>query len=438
MAYSTYFLSGCLLILFIFCFYLLRHRNILSLKYEQKVNELAILTYKLQVLEESKENLKDTFEAVSAKALEQNNQHFMALATSTFDKLQTVASERLSMKEKSIDAMIKPIEQSLKGVDLKLQDLEKERSTAYHLLRQQVSDLISGQKDLRDETSNLVKALRTPHIRGRWGEIQLKRVIEMSGMSAHCDFVEQETIGEEGARFRPDVIVKLPGDKSLIIDAKAPLSAFLDALEAKDEGARKECLQVHARHIRAHIQQLSKRSYHDTKGSEDSPEFVILFLPGETFFTEALAHDPDLIEWGVSQHVILTTPATLIALLHAVAYGWRQEKVSENAKEISALGQELYKRLCDMGGHISKLGGSLNQSVNNFNRMVGSLESRVFPSARKFKQLDGTGAVELENIEPIEQQTRPLLNEDLSIFPNGGDSQTTISLVKSMDNEQKI
>ena len=161
-------------------------------------------------------------------------------------------------------------------------------------------------------------------------------------------------------------------------------------------------------------------------------------MPGETFFTEALAHDPDLIEWGVSQHVILTTPATLIALLHAVAYGWRQEKVSENAKEISALGQELYKRLCDMGGHISKLGGSLNQSVNNFNRMVGSLESRVFPSARKFKQLDGTGAVELENIQPIEQQTRALLNEDLSIFPNGGDSQTTISLVKSLDNEQKI
>lgn len=436
MDHITYIFAGCTLLFILVLYVQYQHRKSIQEKYEKTLNELSNAYYKIKLLEEAESRQKTAFESLSIKALDQNNERFLTLASATFDKLQSVAHEKLKLREKSVDDLIKPISESLKGVDLKLQELEKERLSSYQLLRHQVTDLITGQKELRDETSNLVKALRTPHIRGRWGEIQLRRVIEMSGMSVHCDFVEQESIGEEGARLRPDVIVKLPGGKSLIIDAKAPLAAYLDALEAGDEKTRKEYLQVHAKHIRTHIQQLSKRSYHDLKGSEDSPEFVILFLPGETFFSEALALDPDLIEWGVSQQVILTTPATLIALLHAVAYGWRQEVISKNAKEISILGQELYKRLCDMGGHISRLGSNLNTSVGAFNRMVGSLESRVLPTARKFKKLDGTGEGDLEHIIPLEQLTRPLLSEELSHeeradFPIEGDGQNGISLVKS-------
>ena len=436
MDHITYIFAGCTLLFFLVLYVQYQHKKSIQEKYEKTLNELSNAYYKIKLLEEADSRQKTAFEALSVKALDQNNERFLTLASATFDKLQSVAHERLKLREKSVDDLIKPISESLKGVDLKLQELEKERLSSYQLLRHQVTDLITGQKELRDETSNLVKALRTPHIRGRWGEIQLRRVIEMSGMSAHCDFVEQESIGEEGAKLRPDVIVKLPGGKSLIIDAKAPLSAYLDALEAGDEKSRKEYLQVHAKHIRTHIQQLSKRSYHELKNADDSPEFVILFLPGETFFSEALALDPDLIEWGVSQQVILTTPATLIALLHAVAYGWRQEVISKNAKEISQLGQELYKRLCDMGGHISRLGSTLNSSVGAFNRMVGSLESRVLPTARKFRRLDGGGEGEIDNIIPLEQLTRPLLSEELSHeepadFPIDGDGQKEISLVKS-------
>ncbi len=251
-------------------------------------------------------------------------------------------------------------------------------------------------------------------MRGRWGEMQLRRVVEMSGLSAHCDFIEQETVGDEHQRLRPDMVVRLPAGKRLIIDAKAPLAAYLDALEATDDATRLERLRDHARHVRTHINALSQRQYWDQFKADETPEFVVLFLPGDTFFNAALEQDPGLIEMGVEKRVILATPATLIALLHAVAYGWRQEKLTENAREISNLGRDLYKRIADMGSHLTRLGGSLSQSVNAFNRTVGTLETRVLPAARRFKELEASGgAMDIEPLTGLDQTVRSLQAPEL-------------------------
>lgn len=346
-------------------------------------------TYEAEIrtLQEAKEALTQSFQALSAKALEQNNRSFMTLAESTLGRFHEMSKGHLDQKEKSIQGLVSPLKESLGLVDQKLAHLEKERESAYQVLRHQVSELISSQKELRQETGNLSKALRAPHVRGRWGEMQLRRVVEMSGMSAHCDFVEQAGIQKEETLLRPDMIVKLPGKKCLVIDAKAPLSSYLEALEVQDGPQRRDLLKAHARHVRQHVVQLSSRSYWDHINREDTPEFVVLFLPGDTFFSAALEEDPSLIEYGIEKKVILATPATLIALLHSVAYGWRQESLAENAREISALGKELFKRIGDMTGHFTKLGQDINRSVRSYNQAIGSLESRVLPSAKRFRDL---------------------------------------------------
>lgn len=401
-----------------------------SLSQEQhKTTELqAILTQErsryeenLATLKEAREELSNAFQALSAKALERNNRSFMDLAKVTLEKFHAVSKSDLEAREKSISDMIHPLKTSLGGVDQKLQDLEKERVGAYRILHHQVKEMVETQKDLRLETANLVKALRTPHVRGRWGEMQLRRVVEVSGMSAHCDFVEQVNVKTEEGALRPDMIVNLPGGKQIIIDAKAPLSAYLDALEAKDETLRTQFLKDHARQVKTHILQLSSRGYWDQLKTQDTPEFVVLFLPGETFFSAALEHDPSLIELGVEKRVILATPATLIALLHAVAYGWRQEKLTQNAREISALGKDLYKRLSDMGGHMTKLGQNLNTAVNSYNKTVGTLEARILPSARRFKDLEvASGQEEVKTLAPLEHVTRTLQAPEL-IGKSGGE-----------------
>ncbi|HSK39549.1 MAG TPA: DNA recombination protein RmuC, partial [Arenibaculum sp.] len=292
----------------------------------------------------------------------------------------------------------------------------KEREGAYQGLRQQVLSMMETQKELRSETANLVRALRTPAARGRWGEIQLRRVVELAGMLDHCDFKEQASVTTEQGRLRPDMVVRLPGGKTLVVDAKAPVEAYLDAVAATDDEARRAAVARHARHVREHLKQLGAKTYWDQ--FQDSPEFVVLFLPGENFFSAALEHDPGLIEAGIDNGVVLATPTTLIALLRAVAYGWRQEKLARNAREISALGADLYKRLSDLGGHMDRLGGRLADAVGCYNRAVGTLESRVLVSARRFRDLHAVPAgAELGELNPVDQSPREIQAPELRGLP---------------------
>jgi DNA recombination protein RmuC len=352
---------------------------------------------KLALVEKMHSSFAQQFKGMSADALKHNNETFMQLAEQTFDK------KSLAIKE-----LMKPVKESLEKFDGKIVEIEKARTGAYATLKEQVGSLIETQKELRMETSNLVKALRAPAVRGRWGEIQLKRVVEMAGMVDHCDFYEQTTVTSEERRFRPDLLVKLPAGKNLIVDAKAPLDAYLQAIECSDEKNKHHLLQEHAAAIRSHMTMLSRKSYWEQ--FQPSPEFVVLFLPGETFFSAALEHDPSLIEIGVEQKVILATPTTLIALLRAVAYGWRQESLSKNAEQISSLGKELYKRITDMSSHWEKMGKALSNAVQAYNRAIGSLESRVLVSARRFMELGGEK--EIDPLEPVEQVPRILQASD--------------------------
>jgi DNA recombination protein RmuC len=365
---------------------------------------------KIALLEEAQTRLSQTFKALSADALSANNQSFLNLATSALEKFQESAKTDLTTRQKAINDMLTPVHQALGKVDIKLLDLEKERVGAYQVLRTQVAELVNSQKELRLETSNLVKALRTPSVRGQWGEMQLKRVVEMAGMVAYCDFAQQVSVEGENGRLRPDMVVNLPGGKKIIVDAKAPLSAYLESLEAPDDQARSDKLVEHARQVRTHIRALSQRAYWDQ--FESTPEFVVLFLPGETFFSAALEKDPTLIEAGVREKVILATPTTLIALLRSVSYGWRQESIAENAKAISDLGRELYKRVSDMGSHIARMGRHLGQVVDSYNQTVGTLERRVLVSARKFKTLDPSNE-DIDELAAIDHTPRHLQSLEL-------------------------
>lgn len=395
------------------------YQNQLTQLQSKNVELLSALEYerqqaqeKLQMLEKAQIRLSDTFKSLSAEALSANNQNFLHLAKSTLEQFQATARQDLGQRQQSIAEMLHPMHQALMKFDGKVNDLEKQRVGAYEVLRQQVSDLVSSQKELRQETSNLVKALRAPSVRGQWGEMQLKRVVEMAGMISHCDFLEQVSTQTESGRLRPDMVINLPGNKKVIVDAKAPLAAYLEALEATDETIRQEKLQEHARQVRNHVRALGQRAYWDQ--FDFTPEFVVLFLPGETFFSAALEQDPSLIEMGVKEKVILATPTTLIALLRAVAYGWRQEGIAENARHISDLGRELYKRISDLGTHVNRLGRHLGQAVDSYNQTVGTLERRVLVTARKFKELD-TSAPVLDELSPLEHNPRALQSDELTV-----------------------
>jgi DNA recombination protein RmuC len=364
---------------------------------------------KIALLNQMTDELRESFQALSAEALKSNNRAFLELAHTALQKFQIEAKGDLELRQKAVENLVAPIGDSLKKVDAQIQQIEAARNKAYGDLTAQVRSLITTQEKLQSETGNLVKALRTPTVRGRWGEIQLKRVVEIAGMLPYCDFVEQETVTTPNGRFRPDLIVRLPGGKNVVVDAKTPLLAYLDAVDSLDDELRRQKLLDHAAQVRTHMAQLSSKSYQEQ--FDPTPEFVVMFLPGETFFSAALEQEPALIELGVAQKVIPASPTTLIALLKAVAYGWNQEKLARNAKEISILGKELYERLRNLGAHVENVGKGLDRAVEAYNKAVGSLETRVMVSARKFAELGAPVTEDIPELNPIETTTRNLTLE---------------------------
>lgn len=362
------------------------------------------------------DELAEKFKALSRDALKDNNQSFLELAHSTLQKFQQGAKGDLDLKQRAIDELVKPLKDSLERVDSKILELEKARVGAYSELREQVKALATSQLQLQAETGNLVSALKAPHVRGRWGEIQLRRVVELAGMLQYCDFVEQETVVTSDGRIRPDVIVRLPGNRTIVIDAKVPFDAFYESIATKDDVIRIARLKDHARIVRTHIGSLSKKSYWEAV--QPTPEFVLLFLPGETFYSAALEMDPKLIEDGVGQGVIIATPTTLIALLKAVSYGWRQEQMATNAQEVSKLGKELYDRLRTFTSHFGDIGRGLDRALDAYNRGVRSLEARVLVTARKFKERGAIAGEEIETAEPIDKVASALSLDEGGLFPD--------------------
>jgi DNA recombination protein RmuC len=357
--------------------------------------------------------LSARFGALAAEALHRNNESFLDLASGKLEVLQNEATHELEQRKKEVEHLVQPIRDSLQKVDGKLQDLEVARTRAYSELRVEVRQLAESQNQLRSETGNLVSALRDrPNVRGRWGEIQLRRVVEMAGMLEHCDFETQAHVATEDGRLRPDLIVKLPGSKTVVVDSKFAGQAYLESLSARDDDERLMKLRDHARQVRDHISKLSGKSYWSQ--FDAAPEFVVLFIPGETFLSAALEQDPSLIEEGVNQQVILATPTTLIALLRAVAYGWRQETIAESARTISDLGRELYGRLATLTEHFAKVGRGLETAVRSYNETVGSLETRVLPSARKFRDHGISPASELAELPAVERTVRPVTAPELA------------------------
>jgi len=359
-----------------------------------------------KLLEESKKALADTFKALSDDALKSNNQAFLELAKKSLEGVLAEGKGELEQRRQAIEGLVKPLRESLHQYEEHIKALEESRQKAYGSLERYLQTLSLSQQQLQKEARNLVTALRNPQVRGRWGEISLRRVVELAGMSEHCDYVEQVSVESHAGRLRPDMVVHLPAGRQIVVDAKVSLEAYLDALSAESEPERLEHRNRHAQQMRAHMNRLSGKSYWEQFAQ--APEFVVMFIPGESFFAAAVECDRTLIEDGMERRVVLATPTTLIALLRAVAYGWRQEQLAQNAQAISDLGKELYERLQTFSEHFERIRQGLEGANKAFNRAVGSMEARVFPAARRFKDLGIASGKDLTTVEPVETMPRVL------------------------------
>jgi DNA recombination protein RmuC len=378
---------------------------------ETRAAETALhLNEQKTLLAQARQELAETFQALSGEALKQNNEAFLNLARSSFATLQAEAKGDLAQRQQAIDSLVKPLHDTLHRYDDQLRQLEQSRQAAYGGLDQHLKLLAESQQRLQSETGNLVKALRAPAVRGQWGEITLKRVAELAGMVAHCDFFEQESVTVGEGRLRPDMIVQLPGGRQIIVDAKTVLAGYLDAHEASTEEQRLEGMRRHAAQVRSRMDELSLKAYWNQFAQ--APEFVVLFLPGEQFLGAALEHDPRLIEDGFLRSVVLATPTTLMALLRAVAYGWRQERLTEHAEEAGRLGKDLYERMAVLTEHLNDVGQALGKSVLAYNKAVGSLETRILPAARRFKELGVSSEKDIPMLDPVELVSRKALPFD--------------------------
>ena len=369
-------------------------------KYEA---ELKAADDKLKLLEEARDSLKDSFKALSADALSKNNESFIKLAEENLKKHQQSAKDDLEKRQQAITKTVEPVSQTLKAFSDRVNKIEERRIESEGGIKKELQKLSEMHLRLDQSTSSLVQALRAPQVRGQWGEMHLRRTVEMAGMINYCDFEEQSSVEtEEGQRQRPDMLIRLPNERRVVVDSKVPIAAYLDALETDSIEVQSERMQAHARHLRTHIKDLSTKAYWSQ--FENAPEFVVLFVPNEAIFSAALEEDPSLIELGVENKVILATPTTLIALLKAVAYGWQQEAITREAKEIASLGKEIYDRLSVVIGHFVKLGKSIDQSVGNYNKAMNSVDSRLMVTARKFESLESASSEQLPDINQIEKR----------------------------------
>jgi DNA recombination protein RmuC len=369
------------------------------------------------LLDDAKQRLSETFKSLSSDVLGSQSESFLKLASETFGKLRAQAEGDLGKRQEAIDGLVQPLKEALQRYESEIKVIEANRQDAYGSLRQHLTQLGETQTQLQHETANLVTALRKPQVRGRWGEITLRRLAELSGMVDRCDFFEQLTVSsQEDGAIRPDMVVHLPGGRQIIVDSKVALDAYLDSINAKSEDEKAPFLARHAAQVRRHMEQLGSKSYWDRLPK--APEFAVLFLPGDPFLGAAVERDPTLIEDGMAHRVVIATPSTLIALLLAVYHGWRQEEIQKNAEEISELGKQLYKRVATMWEHLDSLRSAIDKAVDSWNRVVGSLEHQVLPSVRRFRELKATSAEEIPELEQVEKTTRAL-----PPTPPGGDSK---------------
>ncbi len=375
--------------------------------------EKKAMTEKLELLNQAQKALSDTFKALSSEALKNNNDQFLQLAKTNMETFNSEAKGDLEKRQKAIEELLKPMTESLKKVDTTIIEIENKRENAYGQITEQVKKLYETELSLRNETSNLVKALRTPQGRGQWGEIQLKRVVEMAGMQEYCDFDEQHSVNTDDGKQRPDMIIKLPGNKRIVIDAKAVLSAYLDAIDEQDETARDLKLVQHAAQVRSRVAELSKKEYWNQ--FENAPDFVVMFMPTDAILTAALLKDGGLFEDAIKSNILLVTPVTLIALLKSAAYGWQQEALAQNAMEIKKVGIELYKRLNTISDYVTKVGRGLNTTVENYNKMVSSMESRLLPSTKRLMELKVANNEDLIELEPVSGTIRELTASELIV-----------------------
>lgn len=390
----------------------LRERNTqlaTTLELEEK-NAAEKIAAMQQAQQQIREQLSDTFSNLSRQALKHNSDEFLKLAQENLKQFQSQAQSDLGQKEKAIEHLIKPIQDALQKTELQIQGMEKERSEAYGALHSHLENMARAQASLSNETRNLVNALRRPEVRGQWGEMTLKRLAELAGMVEHCDFYEQESVRTDEGQQRPDMIIRMPDGREIVVDVKTPLDAYLNAIEKEDEPGRNQELLRHARNVRNRVNELAAKAYWTQ--FKNAPDFVVLFIPGDQFLGAALDKDPALLEDALRQQVILATPTSFVALLRAVGYGWRQEQLAENADKIKQVGEELYNRLGTFANHLQKLGRSLESSAKHYNSAVGSFDSRILPSAQKFTEMGISATSKLQTSDQIETSVRTMAADE--------------------------